>query len=93
MSFIRVLMIVTQYIEPSGSDSVYDDFSEKPSRLSPNCEVLGIPGIPLTQPRLPVDIDNFTDYCPFSSTDPRAPCLGELGDPAVGRLEIPITES
>jgi hypothetical protein len=29
MSFIRVLMIVIQYIEPQAEIPVYDDFSEK----------------------------------------------------------------
>ena len=41
---------------------------------------------------LPVDIDNFTDYCPFLSTDPRARASGELLT-QLGKLEIPITES
>jgi hypothetical protein len=37
MSFIRVLMIVIQYIEPSGRIPVYDDFSEGANGLSRNC--------------------------------------------------------
>ena len=51
---------------------VYDDFSEKPNDLLRNCRIPRFSGIPLAQCCLPVDIDNFTDYCPVLSTDPRA---------------------
>jgi len=41
MSFIRVLMIVIQYIEPSGSDPMFTmTLAKEPNGFSPNREVL-----------------------------------------------------
>ena len=78
MSFIRVLMIVIQYIEPQAAIPVYDDFSERAQRPFPKLRGPRFLGIPLAERCLPVDIDNFTDYCPFLSTDPPRSCPGEL---------------
>ena len=58
-----------------------------PNGLSPKLRGPRFPGIPLAEHCLPVDIDNFTDYCPLSSTYPRARAPGNSVK-QIGRLEI-----
>ena len=88
MSFIRVLMIVIQYIEPSGSDPLFTmTLAKEPNGFSLNCELL----VPkqflwpsaislLTSVTLPIIV-----LC--LSTDPRVSCLGGTANTARKTLD------
>src|SRR3979411_1202899 len=87
MSFIRVLMIVIQDIEPQGAITVYDDSSERTQRPFPKLRGPRSPGIRwpsavflLTSITLPIIVH-------FRVPIPRARAPGNSVK-QIGRLEI-----